>query len=369
MQAANAEPDPGLAQARALYRSLTSRILRAGSPAELAMVGFVNAGDLVGAGNFATQEDSFLDSVVRSWSTELLTNAPGSNLPLNDSLAYLIGSVRDNLDARLLLTGNYIYGADPRFGVNRPTVDSNQVFDTLEAQGKSLRVSLVRITPQWNVNKPGESAGLLTTRYWASVNYSAGTNRRVIPALLESFLCQKVAAWRRPNLPTYVIRQDVDRFPGGDARVFQTECRSCHSVMDGLSGAFSGIDFKNSAITWSPGVIAKYLQNSATYPDGKKTTDQSYVNFLAEDPTNTYGWRASATGSGLPEFGNMIAQADLYSRCLAKRVIHTVCGQELAVTDPFTAALAEKVRGTGFGLKDLFVQAAIAPQCKPAEVP
>jgi hypothetical protein len=358
-----ADEDPTLGQARFLYRHLTNQLLRPGSADERAMLAATRGGDPAAAAAYATGKDSFVDSVVRSWATELLTSTPGVNLPLNDSLAYLVGSVRDNLDARLLLTGNFLYGADPRFSLGRPSVGSNVLFANLEAQGKSLRVSLARVAPQWLQNQPSETAGLLTTRYWSSVNYLAGTNRRVIPALFDSFLCQKPESWRRPNMPTNVIRQDVDRFPGGDARVFQTECRSCHSIMDGLSGAFSGINFDGDQITWSPGVIAKYLQNSATYPDGKRTTDQSYVNFLENDPTNIYGWATPASGSGLAEFGNMIAQADLFGRCLARRVIRAVCGRDVAVTDPFAVALASQVRSRGFGLKDLFIQAAIAPQC------
>jgi hypothetical protein len=369
--AALADADPALPQARAIYRRLTNELLRAGSPDEQAMLGFVRAGDLAGAARYATQKDSFIDSVVRSWSTELLTNAPGTNLPLNDSLAYVIGSVRDNLDARELLTGNYLYAADPRFGLGHPSLSSNTVFDSLEKQGKSLRVSLAKVTPQWFTNRPDQTAGLLTTRYWASVNYSAGTNRRVIPALFNSFLCQGPESWRRPNLPTSVIRQDVDRFPGGDARVFQTECRSCHSVMDGLSGAFSAIDYSANTLTFSDSVLAKYLRNSTTYPDGKVTKDQSFVNFLTNDPSNVYGWKDSsspANGNGLGEFGAMIANADLYPRCLARRAIRTVCHQDVTVTDPFAVSLAERFKQDGYGLRDLFVEAVTSPQCLSAEV-
>ncbi|MEK6580280.1 MAG: hypothetical protein AABZ55_13730 [Bdellovibrionota bacterium] len=107
---AHAIDSPGQ-RAKTIFHHLTGQILRDDSPLYLQLVELVKNENLTKVGDLAAKEASFIDSTVRLWASRMLTNED-PNLLLNDSLALLMGSVRDNLDARLLLTGDYTYGRD-----------------------------------------------------------------------------------------------------------------------------------------------------------------------------------------------------------------------------------------------------------------
>lgn len=150
---------------------------------------------------------------VRQWAALYMTAGKTTVLSLDDAQALLMGSVRDNLDARLLLSGDYMYAPTPLLGLT-PSPDDNVAFSTLEQRGIPLMSGLQEVSPQWQYAGYEDSAGLLTTRGFAQVNYAAGTNRRAVRSALESFLCRPIDTWRVPDLPTERIRQDVDRVPG-----------------------------------------------------------------------------------------------------------------------------------------------------------
>jgi len=351
-------------EARFIYQRLSGRTLRAGTPVYNQMVDLIRKNQRRDAALLATQASGFVGGVVRHWGAQLLTNESNPSLALNDSLAMLMGAVRDNLDARLLLTGNFIYGADPRLNYDLPTTEDNLTFMRLESQYRELDRVLYYYEPQWKFSSINEVAGMLTTRYWSSANYSAGTNRRAVVNTFQSFLCLPIATWKRPNLPTFRIRQDIDRFPQGDARVFQTECRTCHASMDAFAGAFAGFDFTNESISWTKEVNPKYLIHSDVYPDGYVTHDKSWLNLLHDDPQDMFGWGPMVKGYGISEFGKMLSESRVFGDCMVKRTIKTLCRTDLAVNAPLVQELSKSFRSEGYKLKDLFAKVVIQPECR-----
>jgi hypothetical protein len=357
-----AKPSPAQNTARFLYQRLAGRPLTLGSSNEVTMTGLIEKGEIASAAAIATEDDAFIDVTARHFGSILLTSGQQGNVALNDSLALVAGALRDNLDARTLLTGDYSYGADPRTGYSRPSVNSNDLFQNIEGSGRSFSKLLRSYTPQW-INS-SENAGVLTTRWWAEINYKAGTNRRVVPAVFSSFLCRPIETWKRPNLPSTRIRQDIDRFPQNDAQLFQRECRSCHAPMDGLSGAFSKIDFANGSILWNTEVNPKFLRNSNVYPDGFVTTDTGWVNPLVDDVGDTFGWSGISAGNGLSSFAEMLTRSRAFGECITKRAIAEVCHRDLAVTSSFVQSAAKDFVTNGYKLKDLFIAVAISPACR-----
>lgn len=352
-------------EAKFIYQRLTGKFLKQGGSTYNEMVALLKKGQKLQAAELATQEPSFIAATVRYWGAMMLSNDSDPLLLLNDGLAMVMGSVRDNQDARELLIGDYAYGRDPRLGAGRPRTDNNDIYLSLETQSKDISSLLYRYEPQWNIANALEASGILTTRWWASVNYSAGTNRRAIPAIFASFLCKSTPeAWKKHNLPTYRIRQDISRFPPGGAAVFQTECRTCHSIMDGLSGAFAKINFENDVIRWSSKVYPKYFHGEETYPEGYVTTDNSWINFLTESNNEVYGWPGQMTGSGILELGEMVANSKLYSECLVKRTFQTICRKEYNLNDAVIKTMAGSFRANGYKLKDLFTQVVSNENCK-----
>ena len=66
--------------------------------------------------------------------------------------------------------------------------------------------------------------------------------------LFREFLCVPIAGWADSTGPDNRIGQDVDRYPGGDHSKFLTNCRGCHSNMDGLRTAFAKVHFNNNFV-------------------------------------------------------------------------------------------------------------------------
>ncbi len=351
-------------QARFIFQRLNGKILKSGTPIYNQMVDLVRKGQVKEAGLLATKETGFVGAAVRHWAASVLTKDADPSVLLSDSLALLMGSVRDNLDARLLLTGNYIYAADPRLNYGRPTPYSSELYTRLESQYRELDKVLAGVSPQWDLAAAREVAGVLTTRYWSQMNYSAGTNRHAVTNAFESFLCLSIDSWKRPNLPTTRIRQDIDRFPLGDARTFQTECRTCHSSMDGFAGAFSKIDFRNNRVEWDLQVNPKYVAHADQYPDGYVTKDTSFVNYLYDDPQNIFGWGPMMQGQGIAEFAKMMSESRVFADCMVKRTIKTVCRSDMALTNAWVQELSTQMRAGGYKLKDLFVNVVTHPKCK-----
>ncbi len=358
---AQLQPDPFLVSKK-IYQTLTGKFLQKNTPIADQLTNLIAAGDYLSAARLAAQDPSFTGGVVRSWAANLLTLNQDPLLGLNDSLALMIGSVRDNLNAKMLLAGNYTYGLSPKLSFGRPKTNTNDGYDFLDQDFREVKSSLYKYEPQWDVDVAQDSAGVLTTRYWASVNYSAGTNRRVIPNMVEIFLCKPKESWKRPNLPTSRIRQDIDRFPTGNAQVFQTECRTCHSIMDGMAGAFAKINYDNNSIIWSRDVMPKYTLHPEVYNDGFVTKDSSWVNYIV-DQNGEWGWKTVRSGMGIRELGQTLADTEAFPNCMVKTVAKAICKKDIVDRSNETMRLVKQWKESGLGLNDLFIQIAVSPTC------
>ena len=314
----------------------------------------------------ASQSSEFINQTVLQWATVYYTSNASAKIPLDDALAMIVGSVRDNLDARSLLTGNYSYGPISVVGLS-PNLKNNDAYELLEQRGLDLRSSLQNLSPQWPVAGFEDAAGLLTTRSFAAKNYAAGTNRRALRDVFSSFLCRPIETWRTPGLPVTFIHQDVDRAPGGNARVFQQECRTCHSAMDGNLGAFAHFNYLEDEFITDKGIQPKFLQHAEVYPEGHATLDDSWVNFLAKTNQSTgtsFGWRGVQEGHGINEFGKMVANSQSFSRCLVKRTYAAMCNEDLELRDLKITQLADQFESAdGYGLRDLFLRVVLHPDC------
>lgn len=114
-------------------------------------------------------------------------------------------------------------------------------------------------------------------------------------------------------------------------------------------------------------------------PNGYTITDDSFVN-LASD---SYGWRGpyASGGSGLNQFGHMIADSKAFSSCMTQKVYTSLCIQPQAPAAG--ASTAEKIsfakqsaelktslkkwtfqfESSGYKIKDLYKQMSMDPNC------
>lgn len=313
-----------------------------------------------------TKDPGFLSSTVWQWAGLLLSSGKRPNRLLDDALAMLIGTVRDNLDARELLTGDYTYGADPRISNLRPSRSENRLYEIIQfSSGKELQLALAKQTPQWNEASVPMAAGILTSRGFAT-NFLDGTNRHAVTYAFEFFLCQPIELWKTPYLDPQYIRRDITRLPDGNPRVFQTECRSCHAPLDPLSQAFAFVDSKEGTFVYSnKKVRPKYLQHGDVYPEGHQPEDDRWINLLNRPQhREMFGWRTQLEGKGVREFGVMLAQSQAFSSCMVKRVFDSICDRSLDQKGDLAKELAAQFETEDqYGLRNLFVRVAVHPEC------
>ncbi len=353
------------AYARTLFRRLTGVPILLSDPRLAEMRDLVVAGDLAGAATIATDDDHFYHNTLRQVAS-VMTNVDASPLvPFNDFEAMFLGLARDNIDARELLTG------DVRYVLNDPylpaySAASNDHYAQADAQSLNLRSLLARVIGQ--AQDFAEAAGVLTLRTWANTHYSAGTNRRPVSFAFSEFLCAPQKTWRDAAASDAWVRRDVSRAPGGVPATYQNDCRGCHAPMDAMSGAFARLDFVNGAIRYYAKKVApKYLQNSSVYPEGYVPVDDSWVNLAVLNQNSKFGWRGATDGSGIKEFGQMLANSVAFSQCMARRAFHQVCGYEPGLEQAEELGrLAQGFEESGYLLRELFEQVAISPVCLEA---
>jgi hypothetical protein len=353
--------------AQRLYARLAGIPLKPGSAKHTEVERLIREGKLLEAAALAVEEESFYSAVLRSWASQMLTVTESPSAQLNDAQAMVIGAVRDDLDARTLLTGDFTYGVDSRFGEGEARVDTPKGYLRLENSGRSIKRYLVKLTPQvaglTDPLKLQDIAGILSTRGWGALYYSDGTNRRPVEGIFRAFLCTPIAGWKEEGLPQYRIRRDIDRNPGGNPETFQNLCSTCHSRMDGLAGAFGFVDYVQGRMLFSDRVASKFNQNGTVYPEGYVTDDNSWVNFVTPRTQDHFGWRGKKSGYGIRELGEMIAGSRKFSSCMAERTYRQICKKNSADAAGVIAELSAAFEHDQYRLKNLFMKTAVHPQC------
>lgn len=375
------------------------------------------AGDRVGAakiitGDAASNEPghpNFLNITVKQMAIKMSNREETIRAPLNDMAASFIGVTRDETSAKELLTGNFFYMADPaktnvRRDMFRDLVTTNNHYQDLDDGQWDIGKVLVRVdqsrpygaingqqiavTSAGSLVENPDPAGVITSRAFMSAHAIAGTNRRPVEYAFKQFLCVPMSEMADTSASPARIGRDIDRFPGGDAVKFETNCKGCHTVMDGFRGAFAFFDFapggyvrntkvnaKNSAFGFpmntvdSNNVVRKMNHNENAFPNGYEITDDSFVNNAVGSTNRTvFGWAGSNKngGFGVGQFGKMIADSKRFSQCMAKRAFESVCAagqREQAKVTPVIEAIGEKFEQSGYKMRALFQEVAAHPAC------
>jgi hypothetical protein len=170
------------------------------------------------------------------------------------------------------------------------------------------------------------------------------------------------------------IRQDPSRSPGGDSRTFLDTCIGCHSGMDAQAGAFAYYNFTISAnpppnapppqLVYTPGVVQqKYAINTANFPFGHVTVDDSWINYWRQGPNALLGWSSSLPGSGngMKSWGQEIAGSSQFATCQVQKVFQAIC-----LRPPSNAAdraqvtqMASDFVSSNYNMKTVFGESAV----------
>ncbi len=335
-----------------------------------------------------TKSSFFYNNILREVSSLILTADEQTRVKYNDALALIEYIVKNDKDAREILTANYLYV--PRFASLGSDYDgkSNLLFEMADEVFVNKDGYFYKRSPQWpdnifslrttneqiqvssrsDVNFDIEESGILTTRAWAEIYYKAGTNRRAVKGSFQAFICTPIEQWRDGEQPLYRIRRDIDRSPGKNPLTFRQECQKCHAPMDALAGAFAKVSFENlgnnqESLIFHEDVAAKYNQNTEVYPEGYVTTDSSWLNFATENHNKKFGWTGPVEGEGIKEYAAMLSRSYGFRACLVKRVYKKLCREDLTLTDEKVKALAKNFQDDSYNLRKLFQRVVQHEKC------
>jgi hypothetical protein len=340
-------------------------------------------GDPMRAALRATEAPEFYDVTLKNFAAPWTNREGNVFVPLNDYTATVIGMVRDELDFRLLLSGDILYvGSGPNLPAYSPA--DNAHYAALEASGAKLRDVLRRESQSALGGIPADAtAGVMTTRAASRAFFIAGTNRAMFRFTLVNHLCKDLEQVMDVTRPPDRIRQDVSRSPGGDSRVFLNNCIGCHSGMDPLAQAFAYYDYAYDRETDPEGesgmlvynglgaadpvtgsrVVSKYFNNASTFPHGFVTPDDAWSNYWREGPNSVLGWDGSLPGSGAgaKSLGEELANSDAFAQCQVQKVFENVClrpprdAGDRAQVESMVSAF----RSEGYNLKRVYAASAV----------
>ena len=323
-------------QAARLFERLTGATPSA--PTLTQMATDISGNNAIGAANLAMQDPNFLNVTVRNFAQPMSNKPQGLFVPLNDYTATIIGMVRDNVPFNTVLSADLIYtgngsklpngqgGALPAYSYAN---DNHYMY--LDSVNADLSTVLQPQTQSQLTGIPSAAvAGVLTTYAGASAYFYAGTNRAMVRFTMMDYMCHDLQTMEDVTRPPDRIRQDPSRSPGGDSRTFLNTCIGCHSGMDALAGAFAYYNFDTTAnqLVYTPGQVqAKYGINSANFPYGHVTVDDSWLNYWRQGANALLGWSASLPGSGngAKSFGQEIENSSQFAACQVQKVFQAMC--------------------------------------------
>lgn len=354
----------------------------------------VASGNLEEAATLALTHPGFLNVTVKNLAGQISTREETLLTPLNDFSATFIGVVRDDLDARQLLTGNFVYQADPtkipagitvRSNVTTDIAQSNNHYQDLDRPDIDLGVVLRQVSPQplfSNVTRTvvanPDPAGLVTTRTFLAAHASAGTNRRPVEYMFREFLCTPLAGVADVTASDGRVGRDVSRSPGGITDTYLTSCKGCHTQHDSMRGAFARWDFINNtpansvveganANGFRNGIATKMNINQNEFQYGFTTADSTWVNNTTGALNmSMIGWRGEyQSGDGVKSLATAFANSKRFSQCMVKRVFESVCAVGLDITKNinFVGDMANRFESSNYNFKKLFSAVAASKEC------
>lgn len=402
------DPDQAMIdKGRTIYSRLTGKKPKISDPKFIQMVGLLKAGKNIEAAAIATDDAGFVNNTLRLFAAPI-HNASQSyrQTELSESMAFIMGKIRDRADYREILTGKDYYvpdltgitcndnednyrcadrqGLDLSSKLMHATAPARPIFKATvqKIDGKDVRDTYPTELPNGDVDR----SGIFTQDGFAYAGYRAGTNRRVLQQFFNTMYCVPNNAMRASALvQDRWVGPDVSRDPEGTGlATYKAECRTCHgATFDGLRGAFAYLDGAMAGESNTNGrtitiydpskVNAKYSRNSSNYPNGYRTIDNSWELMWTEAQRAQFGWDGggSLSGVGVHSLAVTLSHFDQLPRCMVQKVAELVCpvdpnatqsGSNQLLSDQLKTELVAQLKKTG-DVRKIFEQIAVRPEC------
>lgn len=204
------------------------------------------------------------------------------------------------------------------------------------------------------------NSGIITTNEFAEKFLKDGTNRRPIKYLMENFMCSPMASIKDYSISDKYVGVDITRSPGADPSKYQSDCRGCHSWMDGMRGAFAYSNYVNNKYQVQSSVFEKMNHNLFTAPNGFKVTDDRWEIYSDWADRPSLGINA-LKGRGYSELGRALADSEGFDSCLPRQIIKTVCQKMPSIEEIKENKLL--LSDHNYSLKQVTQAASLSPLC------
>lgn len=310
----------GVPPSAAVLDSMTSKIL---------------AGDSIGAANEAMTNAAFYNTTVRQLAAPWTNRDRTVYVDLNDTIATVIGIVRDDIPFDQVLHQDIVYtGSANATGIQYSQTDNDHYLDLqlnrIDLSDPANLVQQQQSALPGTELAAGQTAGIMTTRGFAEAFLIAGTNRAAVRFAALNLMCMDQEDLRDLTAHPDRIRQDVTRSPGGDSNIFLNDCLTCHAGLDGLAGGFAYYDYDEDQqrLVYTDGAVQpKYVRDGGVFPFGFETQDDSWINYWRDGVNQFVGWNAAGggAGNGAKSLGMELSQTRQFAECQVKNVFEQVC--------------------------------------------
>ena len=295
-------------------------------------------GQPVQAAEIAMANPAFINTTIKDWATPWFNRDQSVYRDLNDSVATVMGFVRDDVPFDQILYADRVYIGSAAATERPYEITNNRHYEDLQNNRVDFSDPTILVSSTQSALNPqlgaGQTAGVMTTRGYAEAYLIAGTNRAAVRFATLNFMCMDMEAFRDKSAYPNRVRQDVDRSPGGDSKIFMNDCLTCHAGMDGLAGAFAYYDFaeivedEGEQLVYTAGQVQpKYVRDAGVFRTGFETQDDSWANYWRSGQNSWVGWNAAGggVGSGAKSMGMELAQTRQFSECQVKKAFEKVC--------------------------------------------
>lgn len=332
------------------------------------MAAKVAAGDSIGAAMEAMENPAFYTTTVREFATPWMNREQSVYSDLSDSVATVIGMIRDDVPFDQVLYEDIVYVGTAAATDTAYSQTDNDHYVSLQ-QGRLDLSDPALLERRLQSELPGtplgaaETAGVMTTRGFAQSFLVAGTNRAPVRFATLNFMCMDMEDFRDITAWPDRIRQDVTRSPGGDSNIFLNDCLSCHAGLDGLAGGLAYYDFDEDTqqlVYTADNVQPKYLNDAGNFRFGHVTINDSWINYWRSGPNAFVGWNGPGSGMGAKSLGTELAQARQFSECQVEKVIEKVCYRTPngPADEQAVQSIADSFEANNRSMKQVFAETA-----------
>jgi hypothetical protein len=321
------------------------------------------------AANIAMNNKNFYNVTLKNFAAPWTNRDQSVFVPMNDYIATVIGMVRDDVDFSTLLSADLTYTGVGNVVSAAPSASNNDHYAQLEANNVDLSLPAnFNSTSQSSVQgiPSTATAGIITSRAASEAFFVAGTNRAMFRFTLLNHMCNDMEQMHDTKLAPDRIRQDVSRSPGGDSRLYLNNCIGCHTGMDPLAGAFAYYNYDEAAgrLVYTPGAVqSKYFNNDLNFPQGYRTTDDSWQNYWREGQNSYLGFDAAlpGEGNGAKSMGQELGRSYAFAACQVKKVFRAVCMRDAENQTDRDALdnIISTFRSSGYRMKQVFADTAV----------